>query len=116
MKAGALIFLTLCGTLLFGCATQRTGGKDYRAGAAKAQQDIGNGNLVRLDPYGIIRTGTLDMRNLLKEKYGISYKLDRRVSSAFARAYNEAMSAEARRKFGDDYYEDALLELELDTI
>jgi hypothetical protein len=59
---------------LTSCSIYDTGSfADYESGARKAAEDIAVGRYAQMDNIGIIRSGTIEMRELLKKDYGIEY-------------------------------------------
>ena len=80
---------------------------DYESGAQKAAEDIAVGRYAQMDNIGIIRSGTIEMRELLKKDYGIEYVESLSSSSDYVRGYNTIMRSAAKKRFGDDYHERA---------
>jgi hypothetical protein len=84
---------------------------DYENGVKAAARDIADGRYARLDCYGIIRSGTKEMEQILKRRYGIESRTDRSVGSDYLMGYNTTMHSASKARFGNDYYEKAIKEL-----
>lgn len=72
---------------------------DYESGAQKAAKDIATGRYARMDNVGIIRNGTIEMRDVLKRDYGIESIEGFRLSSDYVRGYHTIMSAAAEERY-----------------
>lgn len=105
-----IIVLILVG--FSGCSIYETNTfSDYESGAQAAARDIAHGRYMRLDCYGIVRSGTKEMEEILKRTYGIESRIDRSTGGDYIRGYNSTMHSAAKARFGDDYYEKAIKEL-----
>ncbi len=76
---------------------------DHQRGQIAARESIQRGELLFLDPVGIIRADDKEYRAFLRNRFEIGYRLDRRVGNDFASAFNTTMDAEARSRFGERY-------------
>jgi hypothetical protein len=82
--------------------------EEYERGSQQAVRDMLHGRYRTLDRLGITRHRTEEMRAELKRRYGIQHELDHSKSSDYVRGYNVVMSAGAKEKFGENYYDKAL--------
>ena len=111
MRAGLIAIAVNILLFISGCAPSGNSigsVEEYERGSQRAVSDLLHGRYRDLDNIGFTRYRTVELRAELKRRYGIIHVLDYSRSSDYVRGYNAVMSAGAKEKFGDDYYEKAL--------